>query len=176
MRRFVARLGGEDAGASFERMECGPGEEVQVDFGQGAFIVDGDGKRRRPHVFRIVLSHSAQRIQRSRTKTNYRCVFDVPGERRLQHFLGGVPARGTFDNLPAAVLGTRIGSIRNCIRKMQVCFGALRLRVSADQTADAQTHGGRAERGVDSTVQENAFKGHTFTMICTLRNDHLYPV
>lgn len=38
------------------RLECAPGEEMQVDFGQGAWI-EADGKRRRPHLFRAVLSH-----------------------------------------------------------------------------------------------------------------------
>ncbi len=42
----------------FRRMECTPGEEAQIDFGTGAPIVAPDGKRRRTHVFRIVLSHS----------------------------------------------------------------------------------------------------------------------
>jgi transposase len=41
----------------FRRMECGPGEELQVDFGTGAWVV-ADGKRRPPHLFRAVLSHS----------------------------------------------------------------------------------------------------------------------
>src|SRR5690606_26141165 len=39
------------------RMECAPGEEMQIDFGQGAWIEE-DGRRRRPHLFRAVLSHS----------------------------------------------------------------------------------------------------------------------
>ena len=42
----------------FRRMEVGPGDEVQVDFGQGAWVVDSEGKKRRPHLFRMVLSHS----------------------------------------------------------------------------------------------------------------------
>src|SRR5262249_58851925 len=41
----------------FRRLECGPGEEAQVDFGTGAPLVNGDG-RRRTQVFRIVLSYS----------------------------------------------------------------------------------------------------------------------
>jgi hypothetical protein len=36
----------------FRRLECGPGEEAQVDFGSGAPIVLPDGRRRRPHVLR----------------------------------------------------------------------------------------------------------------------------
>jgi len=41
----------------FRRMECAPGQELQVDFGQGAWV-RVDDKRKRPHLFRIVLSHS----------------------------------------------------------------------------------------------------------------------
>jgi hypothetical protein len=40
------------------QMEVLPGAETQVDFGTGAWIVDSAGKRRRPWVLRIVLSHS----------------------------------------------------------------------------------------------------------------------
>jgi transposase len=39
-------------------METMPGEEAQVDFGSGALVLMADGKRRRPWIFRIVLSHS----------------------------------------------------------------------------------------------------------------------
>ena len=41
----------------FVRMEVEPGAEAQVDFGQGAWVVV-DGKRKRPHYFRVLLSHS----------------------------------------------------------------------------------------------------------------------
>ena len=41
----------------FVRMEVEPGAEAQVDFGQGAWVTV-EGKRKRPHLFRIVLSHS----------------------------------------------------------------------------------------------------------------------
>ena len=52
MRRLNA-----NTDAPFRRMECLLGEEVQIDFGQGAWIVE-EGKRRRPHLFRAVLCHS----------------------------------------------------------------------------------------------------------------------
>jgi hypothetical protein len=42
----------------FCRMECGPTEECQVDFGKGAWVEEDGGKRRRSWLFRIVLSHS----------------------------------------------------------------------------------------------------------------------
>jgi transposase len=87
VRRFVARLGAQTP-LPFRRMECGPGEEVQVDFGQGAFIVDSDGKRRRPHVFRMVLSHSrkgySEVVLRQTTDAFLMCL-----ENAFWHF-GGV--------------------------------------------------------------------------------------
>jgi transposase len=57
VRRFIQRLG-RVRSLPFRRMECGPGEEAQVDFGSGAPVIRPDGKCRRTHVFRIVLSHS----------------------------------------------------------------------------------------------------------------------
>ena len=60
----------------FRRMECAPGEEMQVDFGQGAWVVE-DGKRRRPHLFRAVLSHSrkgySEVVWHQDTETFVRC-------------------------------------------------------------------------------------------------------
>ncbi len=57
VRRFVRRRFGPDQEPPFRRMECAAGQELQVDFGQGAWVVE-DGRRRRTHLFRCVLSHS----------------------------------------------------------------------------------------------------------------------
>ncbi len=58
VRRFVARLKASEPRRVW-RMECEPGEEMQVDFGLGAPIYDTEGKRpRRSWVFRAVLSYS----------------------------------------------------------------------------------------------------------------------
>lgn len=57
VKRFVRRLG-KGWPLPFRRMECEPGQQAQVDFGRGAPVVGADGKRRFPHVFRTVLSHS----------------------------------------------------------------------------------------------------------------------
>jgi transposase len=54
VKRFVRRLGARTP-LPWRRMECEPGLEVQVDFGKGAWI-QVEGKRKRPHVFRVVFS------------------------------------------------------------------------------------------------------------------------
>ena len=100
VRRFVARLQGTSP-LPFRRMECDAGEEAQVDFGTGAWIELPDGKRRRSHVFRIVLSYSrkgySEAVYRQTTEDFIRCI-----ENAFWHF-GGVPKVLVIDNLKAAV-------------------------------------------------------------------------
>ncbi len=57
VKRFVRHLRSSKE-LPFRRLECAPGAEAQVDFGQAAAVVDESGRRRRPHVLRVVLSHS----------------------------------------------------------------------------------------------------------------------
>ena len=56
VKRFVRPLRAAQ-GAACQRLEVGPGVEAQVDFGRGAWVLV-EGKRKRPHLFRMVLSHS----------------------------------------------------------------------------------------------------------------------
>jgi transposase len=100
VRRFVRRLS-NDQPLPFRRLECAPADEVQVDFGTGAPIVTPDGKRRRTHVFRIVLSHSrkgySESVYRQTTDEFLRCL-----ENAFHHF-GGLPRTVILDNLKAGV-------------------------------------------------------------------------
>jgi len=96
VRRFVRRL--EVAhDLPFRRIECDPGDEAQVDFGTGAPVVGPDGKRRKTHVLRVVLSHSrkgySEAVHRQTTDDFLRCL-----EGAFRHF-GGVPRRLILDNL-----------------------------------------------------------------------------
>src|SRR5579862_5149115 len=101
VQRFVRRLRGITP-LPFRRMECAPGEEAQIDFGKGGSIVKADGKRSRPHLFRIVLSHSrkaySEAVPRQKTELFLRCL-----ENAFWSF-GGVPRTLVPDNLKAAVL------------------------------------------------------------------------
>jgi len=100
VKRFVRRLGTKTP-LPFRRMECGPGEEAQVDFGSGAPVCTPEGKRRKTHVFRIVLSHSRKAYSEATctqtTENFFRCL-----ENAFAHF-GGVPRTLVIDNLKAAV-------------------------------------------------------------------------
>lgn len=84
----------------FCRMEVEPGTEAQVDFRQGAWVLE-NGKRRRPHLFRMVLSHSrksySEVVWRQTTESFIRCL-----ENAFRYF-GGAPQMLVIDNLRAAV-------------------------------------------------------------------------
>ena len=100
VKRFV-RQQSHDRPLPFRRIERGPGEEAQVDFGSGAPIIGPDGKRRRTHVFRIVLSHSRAAFSvvtfRQTTEDFIGCVEDAFA------YFGGCPQVLVIDNLRAAV-------------------------------------------------------------------------
>jgi transposase len=98
--RFVRRLG-KTRELPFRRMECEPGEEAQVDFGSGAPVVGRDGRRRKTHVFRIILSHSrkgySEAVFRQSTEEFIRCLENA------FHYFGGSVKTLVIDNLRAAV-------------------------------------------------------------------------
>jgi transposase len=83
VKRFVRKLRATQPERIY-RLECQPGEEVQLDFGLGAPIDTGQGKARRSWVLRMVLSYSrkaySEAVGRQDTETFLRCF----GSRRLK--------------------------------------------------------------------------------------------
>ena len=101
VRRFVKHLGGNETLLPFRRMECGPGDEAQIDFGTAAPVIGTDGKRRKSHVLRIILSHSRRGYSEAvfqQTANNFISCL----ENAFRHF-GGVPKTLVIDNFKAAV-------------------------------------------------------------------------
>jgi transposase len=101
VKRFVRKLRAARPERIW-RLECQPGEELQLDFGLGAPIDGGQNKRRRTWVLRLVLSYSrkgySEAVIRQDTETFIRCLEN--GLRRL----GGSPLLLNLDNMKAAVL------------------------------------------------------------------------
>ena len=159
VQRFVRRLRNTSP-VPFRRMECEPGAEAQIDFGKGAPIVTSAGKRSRPHLFRIVLSHSrkaySEVVPRQTTESFLRCI-----ENAFWHF-GGVPRTLVPDNLKAAVLKADFYDPDLNPKIVAFCehFGTVLLptRVRTPR------HKGKIERGVDY-AQDNAVKGRTFSSL-----------
>jgi transposase len=159
VRRFVSKLDAKHEWP-FRRMECAPGEDAQIDVGTGAPVVGADGKRRRTHVLRVVLSHSrkgfSEVVFRQTTDDFLRCLEDA-----FWHF-GGVPQRLVLDNLRAAV--TKADwfdpELNPQVRSFAEYYGTA-LMPTRPYTP---RHKGKVERGIDY-VQENALRGRTFASL-----------
>lgn len=166
VRRFVKTLKSDNPEA-FRPIEVEPGFEAQVDFGTGAAIVGPDGKRRRTHVLRVVLSHSR--------KGYAEVVFRQTTDDFLQALenafwaFGGVPKTVVIDNLKAAVKHPDWydPELVPKLRAFETHYGTTILPTKPY----TPRHKGKVERGVDY-VQENALRGRTFQSLAE-QNDHL---
>lgn len=151
----------------FRRMECDPGIEAQVDFGRGAPIILPDGRRKRPHVFRFILSHSrkafSEVVWRQSTEEFIRCLEDA-----FWHF-GGVPKTLVIDNLKAAVTQADWYDPELNPKIVEFCrhYGTVILPTKPY----TPRHKGKVEAGV-KYVQSNALKGRTFGSLAD-QNRHL---
>jgi transposase len=159
VRRFVHRLE-PTRELPFRRLECGPGDEAQVDFGTGAPVVGPDGKRRKTHVFRIVLSHSrkaySEAVYRQTTDDFLRCI-----ESAFRHF-GGAPRCLILDNLRAAV--KKADWFEPELNPKVQSFGVHYGLVFWPTRPYTPRHKGKVEKGIDY-VQDNALKGRRFTSL-----------
>jgi transposase len=159
VRRFVRGLEATQE-LPFRRLECGPGEEAQVDFGTAAPVVSADGKRRRPYVFRIVLSYSrkaySEAVYRQTTANFLLCL-----ENAFIYF-GGVVQRVVLDNLRAAV--KKADWFDPDLNPKVQSFARHYGTVFLPTRPYTPRHKGKVERGIDY-VQENALKGRTFSSL-----------
>jgi len=159
VKRFVRRIRSTRP-LPFRRMECEPGAEAQIDFGTGAPIITAEGKRKKSHVFRIVLSHSrkaySEVVFRQTTDNFLSCI-----ENALWYF-GGVTKALVIDNLKAAV--TKADwfdpEINPKIQAFCEHYGTLILPTRPRMPR----HKGKIERQV-GYVQGNALKGRTFASL-----------
>ena len=158
VKRFVRHLNNFTQ-LPFRRMECDPGDEAQVDFGQGSWTLV-DGKRKRPHLFRIVLSHYrkgySEVVWRQTTDAFIRCL-----ENAFRYF-GGVPKTLIIDNLAAAVrkadwFDPEINpKVRSFCEHYRACI--MPTKVATPR------HKGKIESGV-KYAQNNGLKGRKFNSL-----------
>lgn len=151
----------------FRRMESPPGFEAQVDFGTGAPVLGPNGRRRRTHVLRVILSHSrrgySEAVFTQSTADFIQCL-----ENAFEHF-GGVPRTLVIDNLKAGVLKADWFDPELNPKFDDFCrhYGTVVLPTKPG----TPRHKGKVERGV-AYVQDNALKGRTFTSLAK-QNEHL---
>jgi transposase len=161
VKRFVRKLE-EEAPVPYRRMNFAPGEQVQVDFGTGHWIVTEDGKQRRVHVFRAVLCHSRKGYSEAtydqKTETFLRCL-----ENAYRHF-GGVPITTAPDNLKAAVLHPDWYDPE--LNPKAACFAKHYDSVLLPTKPRTPRHKGRVENGVGFTKE--ALRGRSFASLTAL--------
>jgi transposase len=165
VKRFVRQLA-QRTEPPFRRMECAPGYELQVDFGRGAWVV-AEGRHRRPHLFRAVLSHSrkgySEAVWRQTSESFIRCL-----ENAFRYF-GGVPTTVVPDNLKAGVIQADWfdPEINPKLEEFARHYGTVILPTKPQ----TPRHKGKVESGV-KYAQNNAVKGRTFESL-TAQNRHL---
>lgn len=158
VKRYVRRLS-QKVQPPFRRMECAPGQELQVDFGQGAWV-SHEGKRRRTHLFRCVLSHSrkgyCEVVWRQTSESFLRCL-----ENAFRHF-GGVTATVVIDNLKAGVIQADWfdPELNPKLEEFARHYGTVILPTKPAMPR----HKGKVEAGV-KYAQNNAVKGRSFASL-----------
>lgn len=161
VKRYVRRLA-EEAPVPFRRMEFAAGEQVQIDFGAGPWIIDENGRRRRSHVFRAVLCCSRKSYSEAtfdqKTETFLRCL-----ENAYRHF-GGVPVTTAPDNLKAAVLHPDWYDPE--LNPKLASFARHYGTVILPTRPMTPRHKGRVERGIDYV--KTALKGRIFRSLAAL--------
>jgi transposase len=165
VKRFVRQL--EQARPlPFRRIETAPGQEAQVDFGQGAWVVE-NGKRRRRHVLRVVLSHS----RKGYTEAFWRQTTEnfIRGLENALRPFGGVVSTLVIDNLRAAV--QKVDWFEPELNPKVVSFCEHYGTVILPTKPAMPRHKGKVEAGVDY-VQENALAGKQFESLAA-QNLHL---
>jgi transposase len=159
VKRFLRSVG-DSVPLPFRRLECAPGAEAQVDFGEGAKVITPDGKRRRTYVFRIVLSHSRKAYSEATftqtTEDFFRCL-----ENAFAHF-GGVTKTLVIDNLKAAVAHPDWFDPVLTPKVQAFCqhYGTVILPTKPYMPR----HKGKVESGV-KYVKNNALKARQFTSL-----------
>ncbi len=166
VKRFVRYLrGGREL--PFRRIESPPGAEAQVDFGRGGWIVDGSGKRRRPHVLRVVLSYSrrgySEGVWRQDTESFLRCLENA------FHWFGGVPRTLVTDNLRAAVAQADWYDPELNPKLEQ--FSRHYSTVILPTKPGTPRHKGKIENSI-GYLHGNALRGHVFESLAA-HNQHL---
>jgi len=156
VRRLLKKHGATKP-VPFRRMESPPGVEAQIDFGTGAPVIGPDGRRRKTHVLRVILSHSrkgySEAVFNQSTDIFLQCL-----ENAFEYF-GGVPRTIVVDNLKAAVIKADWfdPEINPKLRDFCDHYGTIVLPTKPR----TPRHKGKVERGV-AYVQDNALKGRSF--------------
>ena len=165
VKRFVAGLK-LTAAERFDVLEYAPGEEAQVDYGQGAPTCTEKGKTKKPYLFVMTLKYSGKSFRKVVWKTG-QDVWARLHEEAFRSF-GGCPQYIVLDNLKEGVITPDLYE-----PKLNPVYAAMLdyYGVVADtcRVRDPNRKG-TVENAIQHT--QNALKGRQFPSI-DAQNDHL---
>ncbi len=159
--RYVRKLRGVRVLEAHPVIETAPGEEGQVDYGEGPMVREAStGKYRRTRLFLLTLgcSRKSVRLLSWRSSAQIWCELHERAFRRL----GGVPRLVVLDNLKEGVLAADVydPSVNPLYRDMLTHYGATALPCRV-RHPDRK---GKVESGIGHT-QRTALKGLRFETI-----------
>ena len=146
----------------FRRMEVGPGAEAQIDFGQGWWL-QVEGKRRKVHILRLILSHSRKGYSEALLKESTQGFLRIL--ENAFHALGGVPETLVPDNMKPAV--TKADWYDPELNPIARAFCEHYGTVLLPTRSYSPNLKGKIERGI-GFVKDNALKGRTFETLAAL--------
>lgn len=102
VKRFAGRLVQREP-EQFDRLEFGPGEEAQVDYGEGALTrVPGSDRYRRPRLFVMTLRYSRRSFRRVVWNSSQQTWAQL--HEQAWRYLGGAARYVVLDNLKEGVI------------------------------------------------------------------------
>ncbi len=101
VKRFVRKLK-HKAPKQYDRLEFSPGEEAQVDYGQGALTMGTSGKYRRPRLFVMTLKYSRRSFRKVVWKSSQETWAKLHEE--AFRYFGGCVQYVVLDNLKEGVI------------------------------------------------------------------------
>jgi transposase len=160
VKRYVRGLKKREP-EQYDRLEFLPGEEAQVDYGQGAFTKHPvTGKRRRPRLFVMTLRYS-RKVFRKVVWNSSAVVWGKLHEEAFRYF-SGVPQYVVLDNLKEGVLKPDIfePELNPVYSAMLAYYGVV---ADPARVCDPNRKG-TVENGIQHT-QNTALKGREFETI-----------
>lgn len=160
VKRYVGRLK-QKAPEQFDRLEFLPGEEAQVDYGQGAYTVQPKtSKRKRPRLFVLTLRYSRKSFRKVVWNSSQQTWAKLH-EEAFRSF-GGVPQYIVLDNLKEGVLKPDLyePELNPIFAAMLAHYGVV---ADTCRVADPDRKG-TVENAIKHT-QDTALKGREFDTI-----------
>jgi len=167
VKRFVGKLKSQQP-EQFDRLEFAPGEEAQVDYGEGALTMDPSSKRyRRPRLFVMTLRYSRRSFRRVVWKSSQQ-IWAQLHEQAFRYF-GGVTQYVVLDNLKEGVIKPdlyepELNTVYAAMLKHYQC-------VADPARVRDPNRKGTVEHAIQHT-QNTALKGRKFDTI-EQQNEHL---